>query len=86
MMTSKIIAYVLAGIFSISGGGYVAKVVGDTLWVPIGAYQKEKLYDLQDEYEEYADRESLGETLTPLDELNRKRLEQRIERLQDELN
>lgn len=47
---------------------------------------QEKLYDMQDEYEEYADRESLGETLTPLDELNRKRLLKRIERLEDEIN
>lgn len=84
-MTGKIITWVLAAIFGGSGGLYVAKVVGDTLWLPIDSYQQEKLYDLEDEAEEYADRESLGETLTPLDQLNRKRLLKRIERLEDEL-
>jgi hypothetical protein len=85
-MTAKLIAYIFAGIFSVGGGGYVAKVVGDTWWVPIQSYQQEKLYDLEDEAESYTDRESLGEVLTPLDELDRKRLLKRIERLQDEIN
>lgn len=84
-MTIKIIAYILAAIFSV-GGLAVAKVVGDTLWVPINSYQQEKLYDLEDDYDEYEDRELLGETLTPLDELNRNRLLKRIERLTDEIN
>lgn len=84
MTATKILLWVLAAIGTPTGL-YAAKVVGDTLWLPISEYKQEKLYDLEDEAESYTDRQSLGETLSPLDELNLKRLLKRIERLEDEL-
>ncbi len=76
---------IIVGILFSGAGIYSAKVVGDTLWVPIQAYQQEKLYDLEDDRDEYLDRELLGEELTPLDDLNFKRLLKRIERLEDQI-
>ena len=70
----------------LAGAGTAAKLYGDTIWLPISEYKQERLYDLEDKYDEYGDREELGEFLTPLDLLNRKRLLKRIDRLRIEID
>ena len=52
---------------SVGASGFVGKLVGDTIWLPIGTYQQEKLYDLEDQAEEYRDREELNGSLPELD-------------------
>lgn len=81
----KILAWTILAPFVLVGTGSAAKLYGDTIWLPISEYKQEKLYDLEDAYDEYGDREDLGEFLTPLDILNRKRLLKRIDRLKLEI-
>lgn len=70
---------------AVGGSGFVGKLVGDTIWLPISTYQQEKLYDLEDEAEEYRDREELDGALPELEQRKLKRLLKSIERLEDEL-
>ena len=74
------IAAVLVG-----GGGTVGKLYGDTVWVPIGAYQTEKLYDLQDEAADLEAKEKYEGDLTQREQEKLKRLLLRIERLEAEI-
>ncbi len=67
----------------LGGAGVTAKLYGDAfVWVPIGTYQQEKLYDLEDEAEYLNDKEELG-GLTELEKRELKRLLKQIDRLED---
>lgn len=69
----------------IGGAGFVGKLYGDTIWVPVGAYQQEKLYDLQDEFDDLEAKEQYEGPLTQREKEQQKRLLRRIERLELEL-
>lgn len=69
----------------VTGAGAVGKLYGDTVWVPIGAYQKEKLYDLEDKAFEYELQEKYEGSLEPREREQYERLLKRIERLQLEI-
>lgn len=69
----------------LAGGSYVAKLVGDTLWLPIGSYQQEKLYELQDEAADLEAKEKYEGDLTQREAEKLKRLLKRVERLQTQL-
>ena len=69
----------------LAGAGYVGKLYGDTLWMPINIYQQEKLYDLQDEHDDLKAVQQFERELTQRERQRLQRLERRIERLEDQL-
>ena len=54
-------------------------------YVPVGAYQQEKLYDLQDEAFEFELKEKYEGDLTPREQEQLDRLMKRIERLESQI-
>jgi len=69
----------------LAGTGVSAKLYGDAyVWVPVSTYQKEKLYDLQDEAEFLEDKKEL-KGIDELEERELKRLLKQIRRLQQTL-
>ena len=69
----------------LGGAGYTAKLVGDTLWLPISSYQQEKLYDLEDQRDDYTDKEEFDGELSEFEKRKLKRLKKQIQRLTQEL-
>ena len=85
-MTGAQITLILAiGTPAVGVSAYVSKLVGDTLWVPIGSYQQEKLYDLEDKAFDYEQQKKYDGALTPREQEKLDRLLKRIERLRSEI-
>lgn len=69
----------------LGGVGYTAKLFGDTQWLPISSYQQEKLYDLEDQRDDYIDQGTFDGELSDSDKRKLKRLNKQIKRLTQEL-
>lgn len=85
MTLSELALVFVIGVPSLGGTVYVAKLAGDTQWVPINAYQQEKLDDLQDDLFAYEQQEKWEGPLSQRNEEAKDRLEERIERLEQKL-
>ena len=85
MSTLQITLLTIFGPLLLAGSATGAKLYGDRyVWVPISDYQKEKLYDLQDERDRITDRQEI-EGIDELDKRELKRLLKQIQRLENEI-